>query len=48
MAKKVRITESDGDTYEITVSTEDTAREYEELPFQVGRIVDVTVTNAND
>jgi hypothetical protein len=45
MAKKVTITESDGDVIEITVTDDDTAREYEDLPFQVGRIVTVTVTD---
>jgi hypothetical protein len=43
--KKITITESDGDIIETTVSDDETAREYEELPFQVGHIVDVTVTD---
>ncbi|CAL9666179.1 hypothetical protein SUDANB145_07171 (plasmid) [Streptomyces sp. enrichment culture] len=46
MAKKVEITESDGDRIEITVSTEAVARQYEDLPFQVGTVVNVTVTDA--
>lgn len=47
MAKKVTITESDGDTYSITVSNDATAREYENLPFQVGTITRVDVTDAD-
>ena len=46
MAKKVTITESDGDTYSITVSDAATAREYENLPFQVGTVARVDVTDA--
>lgn len=46
MAKKITITESDGDVIETTVSDDATAREYEDLPFQVGRIVRVDVTDA--
>ncbi|GAA4824154.1 hypothetical protein [Streptomyces ziwulingensis] len=45
--KKIAITESDGDVTETTVSTEEAARAYEDLPFQVGHIVDVTVTDAD-
>ncbi|MEV2256992.1 hypothetical protein AB0I94_41735 [Streptomyces sp. NPDC050147] len=45
MAKKVTITESDGDVIETTVSDDATAREYEDLPFQVGHIVTVTITD---
>lgn len=48
MAKKVTITESDGTVIETTVSDDATAREYENLPFQVGHIVNVTVTNAGE
>ena len=48
MAKKVTITESDGNTYSITVSTEATAREYEDLPFQVGTVARVDVTDAEE
>ncbi|MGW1674588.1 hypothetical protein [Streptomyces sp. NPDC002324] len=47
MAKKVTIYESDGDVIETTVSDDDTAREYEELPFQVGHIVTVTVSDVD-
>ncbi|GHF74251.1 hypothetical protein GCM10010218_64230 [Streptomyces mashuensis] len=46
MAEKIVITESDGDVIETTVSDDATAREYENLPFQVGRIVRVDVTDA--
>lgn len=46
MTKKITITESDGDITETTVSNDETAREYEDLPFQVGRVVRVTVTDA--
>lgn len=42
---KVTIYESDGDTYPITVSDDDTAREYENLPFQVGTITRVDIDN---
>ena len=45
MAKKIEITESDGNVIETTVSDDATAREYEDLPFQVGHIVNVTVTD---
>jgi hypothetical protein len=48
MAKKVTIYESDGDVIETTVSDDATARAYEDLPFQVGHIVNVTVTNADE
>jgi hypothetical protein len=48
MAKRITITESDGDVIETTVSDDTTAREYESLPFQVGRIVNVTVTDVID
>lgn len=47
MAKKITITEADGTVIQTTVTDETTAREYEELPFQVGHIVDVTVTDAD-
>jgi hypothetical protein len=47
MAKKVTIYESDGDVIETTVSDDTVAREYENLPFQVGHIVRVDVTDAN-
>lgn len=43
MAKKVTIYESDGDTIETVVTDDATAREYEDLPFQVGHIVRVDV-----
>ncbi|WP_331719714.1 hypothetical protein [Streptomyces virginiae] len=45
MAKLITITESDGNVIETTVSDDATAREYEELPFQVGHVVSVTVTD---
>ena len=48
MAKKVTIYESDGDTYPITVSDDATAREYENLPFQVGTVTRVDVTDAEE
>jgi hypothetical protein len=47
MAKKVTITESDGNVIETTVSDDSIAREYEDLPFQVGTVVNVTVTDAD-
>lgn len=40
---KITITEADGDVIEITVTDDSVAREYEELPFQVGHIAIVTV-----
>lgn len=48
MAKKVTIYESDGDSYPITVSDDATAREYERLPFEVGTVVRVDVTDAEE
>ncbi|MGA4844731.1 hypothetical protein [Streptomyces sp. G45] len=48
MAKKVTITDTYGATIETIVSDDETAREYEQLPFQVGHITTVTVTNASD
>ncbi|MDX3507349.1 hypothetical protein PV755_00170 [Streptomyces caniscabiei] len=48
MAKKVTIYESDGDVTETTVSDDATARHYEDLPFQVGHIVRVDVTEAEN
>ncbi|MFD7709499.1 hypothetical protein [Streptomyces sp. NPDC059786] len=48
MTKKVTIYESDGDVIETTVSDDATAREYERLPFQVGRITRVDVTDTDD
>lgn len=48
MAKKITITEADGDVTEITVTDDDTARHYEDLPFQVGHIVRVDVTVTDD
>ncbi|MGW2587769.1 hypothetical protein ACWCYZ_42035 [Streptomyces virginiae] len=47
MAKNIKITQSDGEVIETTVSDDATAREYEQLPFQVGTVVDVTVTDAH-
>lgn len=45
MAKKVTIYESDGDSYSIEVSDDPTAREYENLPFQVGTVARVDITD---
>lgn len=42
---KVTIYESDGDVIETTVSDDATAREFENLPLQVGTITRVDVTN---
>lgn len=47
MAKKVTIYESDGDVIETTVTDDATAREYENLPFQVGTITRVDITDAD-
>ncbi|MFC8335290.1 hypothetical protein [Streptomyces olivaceus] len=48
MAKKVTITESDGEVIEIAVSSDEVAREYENLPFQVGTVAIVTVTDTDE
>lgn len=51
MAKKVVITEvSHGvaSTIETVVSDDATAREFERLPFEVGHVVNVTVTDADE
>jgi len=45
MAKKVTIRKADGTTITITVSN-DSAREYERLPFEQKDVVSVDVTNA--
>lgn len=45
MAKKITITEADGDIIETTVTDDSVAREYEDLPFQVGHITNVIVTD---
>ncbi|WP_331735339.1 hypothetical protein OG590_40270 (plasmid) [Streptomyces goshikiensis] len=45
MAKLITITESDGNVIETIVSDDVTAREYEELPLQVGHVVSVSVTD---
>ncbi|MFJ5804847.1 hypothetical protein [Streptomyces sp. NPDC093093] len=47
MAKKVTVTEADGTITETTVTDDATAREFENLPFEVGHIVSVTVTDDN-
>lgn len=48
MAKKVTIYESDGDSIETTVTDDATAREYERLPFEVGTVVRVDVTDTEE
>ncbi|MFB6512091.1 hypothetical protein ACWCYZ_16750 [Streptomyces virginiae] len=45
MTKKITITQSDGSSIETTVTDDATARQYEDLPFQVDHIVTVTVTD---
>lgn len=47
MTKKVTIYESDGDKVETKVTDDATAREYENLPFQVGTVSRVDVTDAD-
>jgi hypothetical protein len=42
---RITITQSDGEVIETTVTDDSVAREYEDLPFQAGHIVDVTVTD---
>lgn len=44
MTKKIAITDASGTTTETTVSDDDTARHYEDLPFETDHIVTVTVT----
>ncbi|MEV6426023.1 hypothetical protein [Streptomyces sp. NPDC051662] len=44
MTKKITITEISGTITETTVSDDDTARHYEDLPFEADHIVTVTVT----
>ncbi|MEU0670910.1 hypothetical protein ABZ508_34400 [Streptomyces lavendulocolor] len=44
MPKKVTITDTSGTVTETTVSDDDTARPYEDLPFESEHIVSVTVT----
>ncbi|MFJ8934192.1 hypothetical protein ACIRL0_00520 [Streptomyces sp. NPDC102365] len=47
MAKKIAITDIGGTTTETTVSDDDTAREFENLPFETDHIAVVTVTDEN-
>ncbi|MFD4740601.1 hypothetical protein ACFWNQ_25035 [Streptomyces virginiae] len=42
---EVTITQSDGAVIAINVTDDATARQYEDLPFQVDHIVTVTVTD---
>ncbi|MFD3907850.1 hypothetical protein ACFXOL_10925 [Streptomyces californicus] len=46
--KKITVHQADGEVIETTVSDDSVAREYEELPFQVDHIVNVTVADADD
>jgi hypothetical protein len=43
MSKQVTIYQSDSDPIKTTVSDDDTAREYEHLPFEVGHVTRVDV-----
>ncbi|MGW2724816.1 hypothetical protein [Streptomyces sp. NPDC001492] len=45
MTKKITITDTHGTTTETTVSDDDAARHYENLPFETDHITIVTVTN---
>lgn len=47
MPKQITITESDGTVTKTSVGDDATAREFENLPFEVGHIVSVTVTDDN-
>ncbi|MCY0960849.1 hypothetical protein [Streptomyces sp. H27-H5] len=47
MPKRITVTEADGTVTETTVADDATAREFENLPFEVGHIVSVTVTDDN-
>lgn len=44
--KRITITKRDGSVVETTVSDDEIARAYEDLPFQVEDVVSVTVTDA--
>ncbi|MCX4801767.1 hypothetical protein OG594_08895 [Streptomyces sp. NBC_01214] len=46
MAKHITITDTNGTTTETAVADDDTARHYENLPFETDHIVSVTVTDA--
>jgi hypothetical protein len=45
--KKITVTDTAGTTTVTTVSDDDTARHYEDLPFQAPHIESVTVTDAD-
>ncbi|MGQ4517363.1 hypothetical protein [Streptomyces sp. DW26H14] len=45
MAKKVTVTDTSGTTTETVVSDDETARHFEDLPFETDHIVTVTVTD---
>ncbi|MDT3396150.1 hypothetical protein RKE29_05760 [Streptomyces sp. B1866] len=44
---KVTITDTSGTTIQTTVSDDDTARHFENLPFETDHIVAVTVTSSD-
>lgn len=48
MSKKVTVTDTSGATVTASVSDDDTAREYEALPFETEHIACVTVTDDTD
>ncbi|WP_159058924.1 hypothetical protein [Streptomyces caeruleatus] len=48
MAKKITVIDNNGTTTEITVTDDDTARHYEDLPFTAPHITVVTVTDDNE
>lgn len=48
MAKHVVITDTAGTVTKTTVSDDETAREYENLPFETDHIASVTVTESRD
>ncbi|MFC7344588.1 hypothetical protein [Saccharopolyspora griseoalba] len=45
MAKKVVVTDANGQVTTTTVSDDATAREFEELPFETDHITSVTITD---
>ncbi|MFE4539638.1 hypothetical protein ACFRKB_32010 [Streptomyces scopuliridis] len=47
MAMKVTVVDVNGETTETTVSDNETARHFEDLPFEADHITSVTVTDGD-